>query len=164
MSNVSRDMDRRYRAGMTVAAGGPPAEPPLGLLLAQTAKAVSRAFDDALAAVGGSTPTWLVLLNVKIQAAANQRTLAESVGIRGATLSHHLDNLEAQGLVRRVADPENRRVQRVELTASGEAAFKQLRTAAIAFDRQLQQGLSDRERAGIRKLLAKLQTSAGGER
>src|SRR3954454_19757058 len=85
MSNVSREMERRDRAGMTVAAGGPPAEPPLGLLLAQTAKAVSRAFDDALAAVGGSTPTWLVLLNVKIQAAANQRTLAESVGIRGAT-------------------------------------------------------------------------------
>jgi MarR family transcriptional regulator for hemolysin len=34
-----------------------PSQPPIGLLLARTAKAVSRAFDDALTAAGGSLPT-----------------------------------------------------------------------------------------------------------
>src|SRR5437763_10017560 len=96
---------------------GPPGGPPIGLLLAQTAKIVSRAFDDALAAAGGSTSTWLILLALKTQQIDNQRALADAIGIQGATLTHHLDNLEKQGLVRRVSDAANRRVQRVEMTA-----------------------------------------------
>ena len=39
-----------------------PAEIPIGLLVSATAKVLSREFDAALAAVGGSRSTWLVLL------------------------------------------------------------------------------------------------------
>jgi MarR family transcriptional regulator for hemolysin len=134
----------------------PPGGPPLGLLLAQTAKAVSRAFDDALSAAGGSTPTWLILLALKTQRIDNQRALAGAVGIQGATLTHHLDNLERQGLVRRVADPDNRRIQRVELTADGERMFLALRDAAMAFDRRLRRGLGEREEVAVRQALGQL--------
>ncbi|MGH3264275.1 MAG: MarR family transcriptional regulator, partial [Trebonia sp.] len=86
-----------------------PATPPIGLHLARTAKAVSRAFDDALAAAGGSLPSWLILISVKTRALGNQSELADAVGIRGATLTHHLNAMEADGLVRRRRDPANRR-------------------------------------------------------
>jgi hypothetical protein len=43
----------------------PPAAPPIGLDLTRVARVVSRAFDDALAAAGGSLPVWLVLISLK---------------------------------------------------------------------------------------------------
>ena len=145
---------------MTHPASGSPTGPPIGLLLAQTAKAVGRAFDDALAAAGGSTPVWLILLALKTRSIANQRTLAEAVGIQGATLTHHLDNLERDRLVRRVRDPDNRRIQRVELTEAGERLFRQLREAAVTFDKRLRRDLSNRDQTAARKLLAKIAANA----
>ncbi|HEY2173633.1 MAG TPA: MarR family transcriptional regulator, partial [Mycobacteriales bacterium] len=100
-----------------------PTRPPLGLELARTAKVVSRAFDDALTRAGGSQPVWLVLISLKSRQLANQRELAEAVGIQGATLTHHLNAMESAGLVTRRRDPDNRRVHLVELTAAGDALF-----------------------------------------
>ena len=137
----------------------PPGGPPLGLLLAQTAKTVSRAFEDALVAAGGSTSTWLILLNLKTQQVDNQRALAGAVGIQGATLTHHLDNLVTQGLVRRVSDPANRRIQRVELTASGDRLFLKLRDVAMTFDKRLRRELTERDVAALRRLLAELRSN-----
>ena len=37
---------------------------PIGLRLNQAARTVERAFDEALAAAGGTLPIWLVLLNL----------------------------------------------------------------------------------------------------
>ncbi|MCA1694565.1 MAG: MarR family winged helix-turn-helix transcriptional regulator, partial [Actinobacteria bacterium] len=76
-----------------------PVRPPIGLKLAQTAKAVSGAFDEALAAAGGSLPIWLILISLKTQRLGNQRELAEAVGIQGATLTHHLNAMESAGLL-----------------------------------------------------------------
>lgn len=140
---------------------GPPDGPPLGLLLATTAKAVARAFDDALAEAGGSTPTWLIVLTLKTRPVENQRELAEAVGIGGATLTHHLDNLERSGLVRRARDKDNRRIQRVALTEAGEAAFLRLREAAFAFDARLRRGLSAADVQAARGLLDTLRVNAG---
>ena len=118
---------------------------PIGLHLSQAARVVSRAFDDALVQAGGSLPTWLVLLNLKIQPQANQRALAEAIGLSEATLTHHLNAMEAEGLLGRRRDPANRRVHIIELTETGEAAFHRLREAAIGFDQRLRKGLSDND-------------------
>src|SRR5580704_15157517 len=88
---------------------------PIGLRLAQASRTVERAFDAALAEVEGSLPVWLILLNLKIRRPANQRELAEAVGIAWATLTHHLNAMDAQGLVARTRDSANRRVQVVTL-------------------------------------------------
>lgn len=134
--------------------------PPLGLSLARAARVVSRAFDEALADAGGSLPMWLVLLNLKIGRAANQRQLAEAVGVTEATLTHHLNALETAGLVTRRRDPDNRRIHVVELTDAGEAAFLGLREAAMAFDRKLRRGVNADEAATLEDLLSRLAANA----
>jgi MarR family transcriptional regulator, transcriptional regulator for hemolysin len=140
-----------------------PRTPPIGLHLSAAARAVSRAFDEALSEAGGSLPVWLVLLNVKARRTlANQRELARAVGIREATLTHHLNAMEADGLLTRRRDPENRRVHVVELTEAGEAAFARLREAAVAFDRRLRRGISAEELDGLERLLDRLAANAGG--
>jgi len=143
-----------------------PAPPriPIGLLLARTARDVGRAFDHALAAAGGSLPVWLVLLNVKTGAMGNQRELAEAVGIREATLTHHLNAMEADGLLSRRRDPANRRVHVIELTPAGEAAFTRLRDAAMAFDRRLRRGIREPEVTQLSQLLDRLADNAGDGR
>jgi MarR family transcriptional regulator for hemolysin len=135
---------------------GAPPRPPIGRKLAATAKVVSRAFDGALGAVGGSRPDWLILMSLKGRRLASQEQLAGAVGIRGATLTHHLDALEADGLLTRRRDPGNRRVHLVELTVKGDAAFFRMRGAAAAFDRRLRAGLSDTDVSRLTELLDRL--------
>ena len=133
-----------------------PSETPIGLRLSQAARVVSRAFDDALGEAGGSLPSWLVLLNLKTRRVGNQRELAEAVGIQEATLTSHLNGMEASGLLTRRRDPANRRIHIVELTDQGEAAFIRLRETAAAFDRRLRADFSDAELNQLRGLLDRL--------
>lgn len=134
---------------------------PIGLRLNQAARAVERAFDEALAEAGGTLPIWLILLNLKIRKPANQRELAEAVGVREATLTHHLNAMDARGLVTRTRDPANRRVHVVALTEAGEAAFARLRDTAIAFDAKLRAGLVDADLATLSTLLGHLAANVG---
>ena len=130
---------------------------PIGVKLAGAAKAVSRAFDDALVEAGGSRSLWLILLSLKTRQLENQQELAAAVGIQGATLTHHLNGMEAEGLVTRRRDPDNRRVHLVELTARGHEAFSRMRGVVHDFDRRLRRGLSDEEIARLGQLLDRLQ-------
>ena len=146
-----------------------PRTPPIGLHLSSAARLVTRAFDDALGEAGGSLPVWLVLLNLKMRRrVANQRELAAAVGIREATLTHHLNAMEADGLLTRRRDPDNRRVHLVELTEAGEASFARLRDAALAFDRRLRHGIAATELAAFEDVLSRLAANvapaqAGGD-
>jgi MarR family transcriptional regulator for hemolysin len=135
---------------------GPPEIEPIGLHLARTAKAVSRAFDEALVEAGGSLPVWLILVSIKSKAHDAQRELAEAVGVEGPTLTHHLNRMEIAGLVTRRRDPANRRVHLVELTPLGETTFLKLRDAVMAFDQRLRTGLSDRQLTQVRRVLDRL--------
>lgn len=139
-----------------------PAQQPIGLHLARTARSVSRAFDDALAQTGGSVPVWLVLISLKSQQRRNQRELAEAVGIREATLTHHLNAMDELGLITRRRDPANRRVHLVELTEAGEAAFERMRGAAAAFDQRLRAGLRGDEVTLLAGLLDRLAANVSG--
>lgn len=139
---------------------GPPAEPPIGLLLNRVAKDAGRAFDDALQAAGGSAPAWQILLALKTRQVANQRELAEFIGIRGATLTHHLNGMEDAGLLVRRRAPDNRRVHLVELTNAGDALFLRLAGAAREFDARLRAGLSERDVTTLRDLLDRLRANA----
>ncbi|MFD8500238.1 MarR family winged helix-turn-helix transcriptional regulator [Amycolatopsis sp. NPDC059657] len=138
----------------------PPVTTPIGLVLTKAAKTASRAFDQSLAAAGGSQPIWQILMSLKTARRANQRELAEDVGIQGATLTHHLNGMETAGLVTRRRDPDNRRVHLVEITDEGERLFHRLATAAIAHDKRLRAGLSDAEISTLTALLTRLSDNA----
>lgn len=135
---------------------GPPATEPIGMQLARTAKMVSGALDSALVEAGGSLSTWLVLVSLKAQRHGMQRELATAIGIEGATLTHHLNRMEAAGLVTRRRDPQNRRIHQVEFTDEGDEQFHRLRGAVAAFDRRLRSGFSAEQVAELGEVLARL--------
>ena len=76
---------------------------PLGRQLVFTAKAMREAFEDTLTAAGGSLGTWIVLSALSDVGCMNQAALASHVHLEGATITHHIDRLEAAGLVRAAA-------------------------------------------------------------
>ena len=135
---------------------GPPPVQPIGIQVARTAKVVGKAFDDVLVEAGGSLPVWLVLVSLKAGRPGMQRDLATSVGVEGPTLTHHLNKMEAAGLVQRTREPQNRRIHRVELTAAGDALFHRLRRAVTAFDARLRKGITEAEITVLGDLLTRL--------
>ena len=137
-----------------------PREQPIGLLLTQTAKTLTRSFDAALAERGGSLPSWLVLLSLVGAEHRSQRSIAADVGIEGPTLTHHLNRMEAAGLVTRARDPQNRRAHLVALTGEGRATFDTLLGAVVAFDERLRSGFAEDELATLRVLLHQLAVNA----
>lgn len=139
-----------------------PPQAPIGLLLARTAKAAGRAFDDALAAAGGSRPAWLILLALIQASHRTQRDLAVTVDVTGPTLTHHLAAMERQGLVTRERAEENRRVQRVAITDAGRDHFLKLRDAAARHDARMREGLSAAEEEQLRTLLGRVAANLRG--
>jgi MarR family transcriptional regulator for hemolysin len=82
--------------------------------------------------------------------------MAALMGLTRATLTHHLNALERQGLVRRWREDTNRRVQRVALTDAGEEQFDRLREVAVRHDQRLRAQLSDDQVAQLGDLLDRL--------
>ena len=136
---------------------------PLGLQLALTSKAVSRAFNDVLAEAGGSLPVWLVLSSLKEEHRHTQLDLARAVGIEGPTLTRHLDGLEQSGLVVRHRDSVDRRAVRVELTDEGERLHATLLKAVIAFNKRLTAGIGETELERLQRGLAQLEQNVRSE-
>lgn len=137
-----------------------PVAAPIGLRLTRASRAVTQAFERAMAQAGGSVSTWQVLLLVRSQTWNTQSDLAEQLGITGATLTHHLNGLERKGLVRRWREDSNRRVQRAELTDDGIELFDRLREVARRHDRLLRSQLTDDEVEQLGALLDRLQAGA----
>jgi MarR family transcriptional regulator for hemolysin len=130
--------------------------PPIGLQLTRTAHAATQAFERAMAEAGGSASAWQVLLLVRSQQWDTQSKMAETMGLTRATLTHHLNGLERQGLVRRWREDSNRRVQHVALTDAGEDLFTRLRDVAVRHDERLRSQLSNKQVALLGDLLDRL--------
>src|SRR3954452_9947324 len=130
----------------------PPVIPPIGLRLTRTSRVVTQAFERAMAGAGGSASAWQVLLLVRSQQWGTQSRMAEAMGITGATLTHHLNALEQQGLVRRWRGADNPRGQQAALTEAGEALFARLRLVAAMHDRQLRSHITEDETSQLAEL------------
>jgi MarR family transcriptional regulator for hemolysin len=140
-----------------------PNEEPIGLFVTRTAKTLSRAFDAALAERDGSLAAWLVLASLAGGLHQSQRSIAAAVGVEGPTLTHHLNRMEAEGLVTRERDPDNRRAHQVGLTPAGQTAFHSLLAVVQAFDRRLRSNFTPEELAQLRALLQRLAANATEE-
>ena len=132
---------------------------PLGRQLVFTAKAMREAFEETLAAAGGSLGTWVVLSALSDVGCMSQAALATHVHLEGATITHHIDRLEAAGLVCRQLDPSDRRVRRLELTGAGAELHSRLLAAVIELQQHVLAGLGPRERAALRKALETIQAN-----
>jgi MarR family transcriptional regulator for hemolysin len=132
---------------------------PLGRRLVFTAKVLRDAFEATLATSDGSLATWIVLSALSDLEFVTQASLASHVHLEGATITHHIDRLEAAGLVRRLVDPDDRRARRLELTPAGIELHERLLAAVIELERTAMSGLDDGDLLTLERCLRTIQAN-----
>lgn len=86
----------------------------------------NASLQEDLAKLGLTTPKMRALAVLSVIEGPTISQLAVYAVAEQSTLSRALDSLEAEGLVRRIADPTDSRATRVSITEVGRAAFEQL--------------------------------------
>jgi DNA-binding MarR family transcriptional regulator len=102
----------------------------------------------------------LVLLTFSRRGSLPLGKMGERLMIHPTSVTNIVDRLEAQGLVRRVDHPTDRRTTLCEITEGGRALVERATTAVTAVDLGIT-GLSGRETAQLIELLVKLRHSSG---
>jgi DNA-binding MarR family transcriptional regulator len=107
-------------------------------LLNQTAILVGRVVSEALAVEGTHRYQLAVLATLDAFGAVSQAELCRRTNIDRSDMNAVVNELEAEGIVTRVSDPEDRRQNIVEMTKTGKVRFKRLKAGlAEAEDRAL---------------------------
>jgi DNA-binding MarR family transcriptional regulator len=88
--------------------------------------------------------------------------LAERLEVVPRAVTTLVDGLEASGKVRRVPDPTNRRVIRIELTDDGRKALRELHGARRSAAAEILAPLTEEQRAVLGELLDTLIDGAAG--
>ena len=132
---------------------------PLGRQLVFTAKAMREAFEATLVGAGGSLGSWIVMSAIAEVHGMTQAALASHAHLEGATITHHVDRLEKAGLVRRVLDPADRRVRRLELTPAGIELHARMMTAVVQLQTAVMAGLRQDEKDVMIRCLELIQTN-----
>ena len=134
--------------------------PTAGVLLLKIGKAAERRFEKALKPLG-LTPRHLGVL-FEVQACpTSQQALIETIGVDPSKLVGLLNDLEAEGLIVRKRDSEDRRRHIVEVSARGSARLEDAKKVAATVEEELLAGLDPGQRAELLALLAQVADSSG---
>lgn len=77
------------------------------------------------------------------------KSLGRRLGVTPSTLTRNVERLEAAGLVRRAADPEDARSSRISLTPRGRTAARELERQELAFACQILGRLPEERREAV---------------
>ena len=134
--------------------------PTAGMLLLKIGKSAERRFADALRP-SGLTPRHLGVL-FEVQACpTSQQALIETVGVDPSKLVGLLNDLEADGLIVRKRDPQDRRRHIVEVSAKGSARLDAAKKIASDVEQELLAGLDAAQREELLVLLAQVADTSG---
>lgn len=134
----------------------------IGFLITDVARLLRAEFDRRTSSAGlGVTPGEArILVNAARAGAVRQTVLAERLGVEAMTLSSYLDRLEASGLVRRSADPADRRAKIVEVTDEAEPVLEAISKVSRELRDDMSGSLTHAEieelREGLKQLRANL--------
>jgi DNA-binding MarR family transcriptional regulator len=82
--------------------------------------------------------------------------LAEYCNLSTGAMTNRLDNLERDGLVQRLPDPDDRRSLQVELTEKGAGVWQQIAEVAADREKRVTATLDTKEKAQLNALLRRL--------
>ena len=127
-----------------------------GYLLSHLGFRSRSRFTEAIARLG-IRPAHYGILSVLMESGPiTQAELAETLRLDSGWLVGLLDQLEAEGLVVRAADPVDRRRHAVSLTPAGKRRRQQAARIGRRVEDELLQSLEPEEREELRRLLRRL--------
>jgi DNA-binding MarR family transcriptional regulator len=134
--------------------------PTAGMLLVKIGHAAERWYTEALKPTGLNPRHVGVLFEVRARP-TSQQALIDSIGVDPSKLVGLLNDLEAEGLIVRRRDPEDRRRHIVELSKKGRAGLAAAEQAVRKVEQRLFAGLDEEQRTQLLALLAQVADSSG---
>lgn len=131
----------------------PSLESHLGYWLRAVSNQVSGAFARKVEALGVSVAEWVILRLLFDKAGAAPSELADLTGLTRGAISKLADRMMAKGLIAQSFDTEDRRYQKLSLTASGRALVPKLAALADANEQEFFGHLKAAERKAIENLM-----------
>lgn len=123
-----------------------------------TASMAARGYDDVRPGHGA------VFLWIDRRTGTRLGELARRAGVTKQSMMQAVDDLQARGYVRRVADPADARATVVELTAEGRRCATEFRRAMQVLETRIRRRLGDRTDQALRAALGALAGEASSGR
>lgn len=119
-----------------------------GFILHDVARLLRITYDRRVRELGLTRSQWWVLTHLYRKDGLTQSELAEILELEKPSLGRLIDRLEANGWVRRAADPNDRRAKRIYLTEQVEEPMHIMREIAAGVREDALSGLdaADRDR------------------
>jgi DNA-binding MarR family transcriptional regulator len=128
----------------------------LGALLAGATRRLIDEERPLLEAHGLTMWGYIALSRLAQGPADSQLLLAESMGYDKTRLITLLDSLEADGLITREPDPDDRRARVIALTPAGRKLHRAARRSIRSMEKRLLAGVSEADARRLREVLGRL--------
>ena len=129
--------------------------------IGETAHALRKAFDRRAVGLGVTRAQWKVLFRLTRQPGLRQNELADLLDVEPITLSRIIDRLEEGGLVKRAADPADRRAWRLHVTAQAQPLVEKLKALGADLAADAFGGIDPKDIETAREVLARVRENAG---
>ena len=125
----------------------------LGYLLRQASAAARLALEHTLEDLQVTQPQFLVMTLINAYPGSSGADLARLATVTPQTMSTIVANLERQGRLTRLANPDHARTQRLELTSEGKTLLMECRNRVRSNESRLRASLSADEEQIVRRWL-----------
>ena len=128
----------------------------LAALLAQASHLISAEFHRVAREVGVPVAEWRILATLAGGDPLPVGRLAQIVIAPQPTVTRQLDRMAAKGLVERIADPSDRRLALVRITAAGEALAASLVRQARAHEKRVLAPFGPERASALKEMLREM--------
>ncbi|RKX43440.1 MAG: hypothetical protein DRP64_08205 [Verrucomicrobia bacterium] len=132
-------------------------------ILIHNGRLIERALEEELAPEGLHHGQGRILLNIGSAGAITQADLARLMDIKPATVTNMLKPLEKKRLVKRKLDAKTNRAVIVSLTAKGESACVQIKSAWNRIEERMREDLPETEMGALFQTLETIRGALGGK-
>lgn len=119
-------------------------------------------FDRRVRNLGLTRPQWLAIVRLQRRPGASQSELADMMEIEKAPAGRIVDRMQEKGLIERRADPGDRRINRIYLTARGEQIYNTIYPLSVETVQDALSELSLKDREMLVRLLTRVKSTLVG--
>ncbi len=116
---------------------------------------ISRIYNSEAAKYGGSMAIGQILLNIEPEGTPSTK-LGPKMGQESRSLVRILQTMEHEGLIKRVACKEDKRVVRIHLTAKGKQMRDVSRDTVVRFNKAVQNRFTQSQLNSFRQVMSEL--------
>ena len=133
-----------------------------GFLINRTGRIFAKSLDIELRSkVGVTFGQWKIIVMLSEQDGLTQKEIADRIGVEGPTLIPMIDKMEKDGFLRREADPDDRRNNKIRRTQKAEVMWEKMTECVLEVRKRAMKNIRPEEVDILREVLNKIYDNLG---